>query len=153
DFDRRARLAAQRLRRPFAHLHALGRVGDGDVEPAEEAGDRMARQLGLDRGGVADEQEADLQVPRRDERPVDDDRRARVAAHGVDRDSHVSCQLPVVNYRMPVAGSATWELATGHRKLITGFWKLLLHRLDLTSRVVAAVRADLMRQLGFVALR
>jgi len=68
---------------------------------------------------IAGEKEADLEVPRRDERAVNDDRRAGVAAHGVDRDAQA----------------------------------LLFDRLYLTSRVIAAVRADLVRELRFVALR
>ena len=60
-----------------------------DVEAAARLA-RMARQLALDRAGVADEQQPDLQVTRGDERAVDDDRRARVAAHGVDGYAHHS---------------------------------------------------------------
>ena len=48
----------------------------------------MAGQLGLDGRGVPDEQEPDLEVPRRDERAIDDDGRPGIAAHGVDRDTH-----------------------------------------------------------------
>ena len=50
----------------------------------------------LDRGGVADEQQPDLQVPRRDERAIDDDGRPGVAAHGVDRDAHELAQLTLL---------------------------------------------------------
>ena len=105
DPDRGARLAPERQRGTLGHLDALGRVDDLDVDAAEQAGDRMAGQLGLDRGGVADEQEPDLQVPRRDERAIDDDGRSGVTAHGVDRDiasvSESSCYELSATLRPP----------------------------------------------------
>ena len=101
DPDRGARLAPQRLRRALGHLDPLGRVDDLDVDPAEQAGHRVARQLALDRGGVADQQQPDLQVPRRDQRAIDDDGRPGVAAHGVDA-SH-----------MRVSPAARLELVAG----------------------------------------
>ena len=79
----------------------------------------MTGELGLDRCGVADEQQADLQMPGGDERTVDDDGRPGIAAHGID----------------------------GYAQA------LLFDGLYLTSGVIAAARADLVRQLGLVALR
>ena len=45
-----------------------------------------------------DEQQPDLEVPRRDERAIDDDGRPGVTAHGVDRDTHD--QLPAVGFSL-----------------------------------------------------
>ena len=86
DPDRRARLAPQRRRRRLRHLDPLRRVEDVDVERGRA---RMARQLALDRRrAIADEQQADLQMTRGDERSVDDAAGPVVAAHRVDGDAH-----------------------------------------------------------------
>src|SRR4029078_2976372 len=53
------------------------------------------------------------------------------------------CLLPVSSFRCPVAGC----------RLPVASRRLLLDRLDLASAVVAAVRADDVGLLGFVALR
>ena len=45
-------------------------------------------QLGADDRGIARKQQADLQVPRGDERAVHDEGRTGIAAHGVDGDAH-----------------------------------------------------------------
>jgi hypothetical protein len=51
-------------------------------------------QLGLDGGGVPDEQQPDLEVACRDERAIDDHRWPGVAAHGVDRDAQTTLRRP-----------------------------------------------------------
>ena len=102
--DRGAGLPAQRLRRALGHLDAIGGVDDLDVDAAEQAGDRVPGQLRFDRGRVSDEQQPDLEVPRRDQRPIDDDGRPGVAAHGVDRNTHDSDQLPAPGVQ-PEAGN------------------------------------------------
>ncbi len=141
DLDGGARLAPQGLRGAFRHLDAIGRVDDLDVDTAEHSGHRVAGQLVLYGRGVPHEEKPDLEVTRRDERPIDDNGRPGVAAHGVDRDTHVSCQLPVASFQCLCC-----ELEAGN-------WKLLFHRLDLASAVVAAGGAHLVRELRFVALR
>ena len=60
----------------------------------------MPRELALDASRVADEQQPDLQVPRGDERAVDDGGRRVVAAHGVDRDAHACCKLPALGSQL-----------------------------------------------------
>jgi hypothetical protein len=69
----------------------------------------MARQLALDRRGVADENEPDLQVPRSDERTVDDAARGVVAAHGIYSYTHARgstgfCQILQGAARFEVPG-------------------------------------------------
>jgi hypothetical protein len=56
----------------------------------------MAGQLGFDGGAIPDEQEAYLEVARRDKRAIDDDGRPGIAAHGVDRYAH----KPAVSYEL-----------------------------------------------------
>src|SRR6185503_19868889 len=54
-----------------------------------------------------------------------------------------ACRLPVSSFRCPVSGC----------RLPVASRRLLLDRLDLATAVVAAVLADDVRLLGFVALR
>ena len=99
------------VRAAWDALHPIGGVDDLDVDAAEEAGHRVPRQLRFDRGAVSHEQQPDLEVPRRDQRAIDDDGRPGVAAHGVDRDTHKtagSCQLAAVSLCVLKAGS--WKL-------------------------------------------
>ena len=79
--DGRAGLAPKRDGRLLRHLDAVGGVEDLDVE---RAGSRVARQFALDQRPVSGEQQADLEVPGGNERPVNDCPRAVIAAHGVD---------------------------------------------------------------------
>jgi hypothetical protein len=48
----------------------------------------MPRELPLDGRAIADEQQPDLQMTRRNEGTVDNGSRTVVAAHGVDCDAH-----------------------------------------------------------------
>jgi hypothetical protein len=50
----------------------------------------MAPQFGGDNAGIARQQQADLEMPRGDERTVHDEGRARIAAHCVYGDTHGS---------------------------------------------------------------
>ena len=114
DANRRPRLAAQRRRRRFLHLDALGGVQDVDVEPGDAG---MPGQLPLDQVAATDQEQTDLQVTRGDERSVDDARGGLVAAHRVNGDAQcvrvreqaTSCQLAS---RQPQLG--TGELEAGN---------------------------------------
>jgi hypothetical protein len=103
DANRGARLAAQRRGGGFRHLDPLRRVDDVDVEAARG---RMPCEFGFDDRRRAGEQHADLQVPRRDQGPVDDDGGPEIAAHDVDGDTHASGERPFQIRSDP-------ELATG----------------------------------------
>jgi hypothetical protein len=80
-----ARLAAERGRRRLPPSHRLGRVEHLDVERARA---RMARQLALDGVAMPDEQQPDLQVPRRHQRAIDDGPGGIVAPHRVNGYPH-----------------------------------------------------------------
>jgi hypothetical protein len=60
-------------------------VGDAKIERARRG---VTRQLALDRGAVADENQSDLQVPGGYERAVNDAGRSVVAPHRINRYSH-----------------------------------------------------------------
>jgi hypothetical protein len=87
DANRGPRLAAQRRRRRFLHLDALGCVQDIEVEPG---GAGMPGQLPLDHVAATDQEKTDLQVTRGDECSVDDARGGLIAAHRVNGDAQVS---------------------------------------------------------------
>jgi hypothetical protein len=96
ELDRGARLSPQRGGGLLRHADVFGGVKDLDVEGA---GTRMPSQLPLDQLGVTDQQESDLQMPRRNERAVDDAARGVVAAHGVNGYTHseaISSQLSAI---------------------------------------------------------
>ena len=86
--DRGRRLAPERRRRRLGHLdHCVG-VDDAD---ARRVGTGVARQLGLEPRGRTDQRHAEIEMPRRRERAVDDVRRRLVAAHRVNGDpDHVA---------------------------------------------------------------
>ncbi len=85
DPDRRPRLAPQRQRRRFGNPDHVARLDHPDVE---RRAIRMTRELGVDQVRTTDEVDADPQVPRRRQCPVDHAPRRMIAAHGVDGDAH-----------------------------------------------------------------
>ena len=101
--DRRTRLPPQCSGRLLGHADMFGGMKDLDVEGA---GTGMPGQLPLDQLGVADQQEPDLKMPRRNERTVDDAARGVVAAHGVNGYAHseaISSQLSAISSEPPAA--------------------------------------------------
>jgi hypothetical protein len=69
----------------------------------------MARQFAFDFSGIPDQEESDLQMPRRDERTIDDTPRTVVAPHRVDGDAHQSTAgglVTVGSIQFPVASFA-----------------------------------------------
>ena len=137
------RIDARGLRRSAAAAGSaismrFGRVEDLDVERALRRDAATARARWR---RVADEQQPDLKMPRGDERPVDDAAGRVVAAHRVDGDAQCQRQLSAVSYQ-----ARSWQLGAGSSLRF-------FDRPDLAALVVAAVRADLVRRLGFLALR
>jgi hypothetical protein len=63
----------------------------------------MAVQLAGDGGARADQQQADLQVPRRDQRSVDNAAGPLVTAHRVNGNTQDSCQLSALSSQ-PIGG-------------------------------------------------
>jgi hypothetical protein len=86
----------------------------------------MPGQLALDQCAIADQEEADLQVPRGDERPVDDAARGVITAHGVN--GYTQNQLPADSYQLTALtppldrqrelGARSWQLEADSWKLL-----------------------------------
>ena len=145
------RIDARGLRRSAAAGDSAISIDSGasTISTSSAAGVGMPRELGArSRRAIADEQQADLQVPRRDERAVDDAAGAVIAAHRVDGDAHSvqvadRCERTVVTLRRPAgpggrgssrsartrgaAPSARWHC--GHAPTGTGFSASCVRRL------------------------
>ncbi len=87
DANRRARLAAQRLRRRFDHLDHVGRVDDAHVEIACVG---MPRQLGANQILAADQIDTKPEIARGGHGAINGMGRRMIAAHRINGDAHMS---------------------------------------------------------------
>ena len=135
DPDRRRRLAPQRRRGDSA----ISITASASTIRTRSAIDQPAcRSTSASTRVRPDQHHAQVEVPRRRERAVDDSAGRGVAAHGVDGDpdpSGCECWVRGATRALPVA-----QL-------------LLVDRARLAAAVVPAVGAHAVRRLGFVALR
>ncbi len=85
--DRRARLAAQRLRRRFRHVDHVGRVDDAHVEIVCIG---MSRELGANQIGAADQVDAETEVTRGRDGAIDGMGRRMIATHRINSNAHMT---------------------------------------------------------------
>ena len=144
----RAACAAAPPPRDSAMLDRLGRVERSRTSSARRAG--MPRAARARSRAVADEQQPDLQMPRRDQRAVDDaapgrrrrpSRRWRCASVSCPAASSPPATLPAptrITSQPNADGNWNWNRIAD---------LCFFDRPDLAAVVVAAVRADLVRRL------
>src|SRR5262249_30390035 len=113
DADRRARLAPQRRRRRFVHRDDVRRVDDAKPRRVEIV---VAAELGVDRVATADEHDAQIEMPRRRQRAVDDRTRSEIAAH------RVNCDPDHWGSGFAVRGSGSGFWGSGFWFSVLGFW-------------------------------